>query len=170
VGLLVGAPIEGIKFGADLIRFTFKFIYRDIVEGEHACEPYVVTIGVGMETGDFSTGYRLIETYNATNRDVTRRELTLGIADEFQSFCDGKNVGGWLTLAPPAMHVTRQRPTRFARVVAKIGAGVDRSIIFSANTWGARTLKFNMAPLAVAPIGQKEPLLVPRCARLQRDF
>jgi hypothetical protein len=85
-----------------VIRFAFKSVNRDIVEGEHAGEPYVIRIGAGEETDDLATGYRLIETYDSNDHSVTGRELTLGMADEFQSLREGKRVGGRLTLASPA--------------------------------------------------------------------
>jgi len=39
-------------------QFSFRFVKRDIVEGEHAGEPYIVSIGSGSETDDLGTGYQ----------------------------------------------------------------------------------------------------------------
>jgi len=83
------------------IQFKMRLFDRDIVEGEHAGEPYVASLSFGSMADDFATGYRLIQTKDPDTGEVIGRELTRDAADQFDGLNHGKPTGRRVTLAPP---------------------------------------------------------------------
>jgi len=116
---LVDASIQSTDRKPDLrkverLSFKVKLLNRDVVEGEHDGEPYVVTMGAGTITDDLSNGYRMLETKNVDSGALVSRQLTLGPAEEFDVLSGGKVSSHRAALSSPAWEL--RNPFRALRL------------------------------------------------------
>ncbi|HEY1606580.1 MAG TPA: hypothetical protein VGF77_13390 [Allosphingosinicella sp.] len=83
------------------LRLEVNVVTRDIVENEHSGEPYPVGTSNAVYTDDFGRFDRVAETLSRDRASVSLREISQGIADQFDRIANGKPVRARMTLAPP---------------------------------------------------------------------
>jgi hypothetical protein len=86
------------------LSFDEKSVSHDIVQGEHAGEPYIARMSAAAVTYDFTSGYRRTLTRAADGRFVAR-DLVVGNAEEVATINGEKVEVSYATLAAPAWEV-----------------------------------------------------------------
>jgi hypothetical protein len=74
------------------MRFDAKLVERDIVENEHAGEPYPLNTKSAIITDDFAAGDRLIQTRTVGGPEIATRDLTTVMAEQHEVLKDGNVV------------------------------------------------------------------------------